>query len=302
MDEDRAGLPSRYLAALKRALLDPHRGDAAIRAALRSATRPVPVLWLLGKTQAGTASIIIALTGHPHAQVGNGYAACTRTAMTFDCPPGVPVIRFLDTRGLGEVAYDPAEDIAACAGQAHLIVAVCRAADPQQDAVFDVLRQVRKTHRDWGIVVAQTGLHDLYEPGQDHLQPYPFAGDLDAIRAARPDLLRALVAPVMLIASRQVEGQVPTVGVEQPWLRRTIDAGLLMSRTAIEPKFEPATDEVIGKVPHASKADLDLALASAHTAFQTWRKSSPLDRSADADAHFTRQRRKQGGSQFWGGR
>jgi succinate-semialdehyde dehydrogenase/glutarate-semialdehyde dehydrogenase len=41
----------------------------------------------------------------------------------------------------------------------------------------------------------------------------------------------------------------------------------------------PATDEVIGKLPHASKEDLDLALQSAHTAFQSWRKSSPLERS-----------------------
>ena len=40
----------------------------------------------------------------------------------------------------------------------------------------------------------------------------------------------------------------------------------------------PATDEVIGKLPHASKADLDLALQSAHTAFQAWRKSSPMER------------------------
>ena len=58
-------------------------------------------------------AIISALTGHPHAQVGNGYAACTRTAMTFDCPPGVPVIRFLDTRGLGEIAYDGEDPIRA---------------------------------------------------------------------------------------------------------------------------------------------------------------------------------------------
>ncbi|HWH38212.1 MAG TPA: NAD-dependent succinate-semialdehyde dehydrogenase [Usitatibacter sp.] len=43
--------------------------------------------------------------------------------------------------------------------------------------------------------------------------------------------------------------------------------------------FNPATDEVIGKLPHASKEDLDLALASAHTAFQTWRRSSPIERS-----------------------
>jgi len=43
--------------------------------------------------------------------------------------------------------------------------------------------------------------------------------------------------------------------------------------------FNPATDEVIGKLPHASKEDLDLALASAHTAFQAWRRSSPIERS-----------------------
>ena len=41
----------------------------------------------------------------------------------------------------------------------------------------------------------------------------------------------------------------------------------------------PATDEVVGKLPHASKADLDLALESAHKAFQAWRKTSPLERS-----------------------
>ena len=43
--------------------------------------------------------------------------------------------------------------------------------------------------------------------------------------------------------------------------------------------FNPATDEVVGKLPHASKADLDLALESAHKAFQSWRRSSPLERS-----------------------
>src|SRR5258705_13996547 len=41
----------------------------------------------------------------------------------------------------------------------------------------------------------------------------------------------------------------------------------------------PATDEVIGKLPHAGQADLDLALASAQTAFHSWRKSSPIERS-----------------------
>jgi len=41
----------------------------------------------------------------------------------------------------------------------------------------------------------------------------------------------------------------------------------------------PASDEVIGKLPHATKEDLDLALASAQRAFLTWRRSSPMERS-----------------------
>ncbi|QIM48473.1 NAD-dependent succinate-semialdehyde dehydrogenase [Pusillimonas sp. DMV24BSW_D] len=41
----------------------------------------------------------------------------------------------------------------------------------------------------------------------------------------------------------------------------------------------PATEEVIGKLPTATTEDLDLALNAAHKAFQSWRRSSPLERS-----------------------
>src|SRR5258708_33414493 len=41
----------------------------------------------------------------------------------------------------------------------------------------------------------------------------------------------------------------------------------------------PATDEGGGKLRHAGKADLAFALASAQKAFETWRKSSPMERS-----------------------
>ncbi|RZT94094.1 succinate semialdehyde dehydrogenase [Advenella incenata] len=42
----------------------------------------------------------------------------------------------------------------------------------------------------------------------------------------------------------------------------------------------PATGEVLAQLPHASEADLDRALKAADRAFQTWRHSSPMDRSA----------------------
>jgi acyl-CoA reductase-like NAD-dependent aldehyde dehydrogenase len=43
--------------------------------------------------------------------------------------------------------------------------------------------------------------------------------------------------------------------------------------------FNPATGQVIAKLPHATKEDLDLALSSAQRAFESWRKTSPMERS-----------------------
>ncbi len=45
------------------------------------------------------------------------------------------------------------------------------------------------------------------------------------------------------------------------------------------PVLNPATEEVIGTVPHASQADMDEALAAAERGFATWRKVSAYERS-----------------------
>src|SRR5216683_6257523 len=42
--------------------------------------------------------------------------------------------------------------------------------------------------------------------------------------------------------------------------------------------LNPATGEAIGQVPHASRADLDRALAAAEKGFQAWRQVSAFDR------------------------
>ena len=47
-----------------------------------------------------------------------------------------------------------------------------------------------------------------------------------------------------------------------------------------EPVLNPASGEVLGQLPHASREDLDRALAAAQKAFETWKKTSPLERSA----------------------
>jgi uncharacterized protein (DUF697 family) len=154
-----------------------------------------PVVWLLGKVQSGKTSIVRTLTGVTDTEIGTGFRATTTTARVFDYPHTAPLIRFLDTRGLGEAHYDPAADISASEGQAHLLLVVMKALDQQQTAVLDVVSQVRERRPDWPILVAQTTLHDGYQTGAAHLDPYPFANPEPAVwRAAGvpDDLARSL--------------------------------------------------------------------------------------------------------------
>lgn len=191
---DSKGWPD-YWRRLREALLNPRVDDQALGAALREARarQPLPVLWLIGKTQAGKTSIIRALTGSATAEIGNGFQPCTRTARFYDFPAEAPVVRFLDTRGLGEVTYDPADDIRYGEAQAHLLLGVMKATDLRQDAVFEVLRTVRRRHPEWPALLAQTGLHEAYPPGAGHLLPYPYDREPWPPQVP-PDLTRALRA------------------------------------------------------------------------------------------------------------
>ena len=137
----------------------PSTDDARKRARLIA-----PVVWLLGKTGAGKTAIVAALTGDPRAQVGEGFEPCTRTASFYDVPPEAPLLRFLDTRGIGEANYNPENDIAWCEGQSHLLLAVMQVSDPAQHTVLRALAQARRRHPDWPVVVAQTGLHLALSP------------------------------------------------------------------------------------------------------------------------------------------
>jgi uncharacterized protein (DUF697 family) len=170
---------------------EPGAADSARQRAERSAL----VVWLLGKTGAGKTAIVAALTGDARAQVGQGFEPCTRTAGFYDVPPEAPLLRFLDTRGLGEASYDPASDIAWCEEQSHLVLVVMQVSDPVQHMVLQALQQARRRHPDWPVVVAQTGLHRLYPDGLSHRIPYPYAGSPDdETNTALPHPLRQALA------------------------------------------------------------------------------------------------------------
>ncbi|MBK1721276.1 YcjF family protein [Thiocystis violacea] len=172
---DASTWPGRWR-GLKEALLSPRVDARRLETALNAARAgaALPVVWLIGKTQAGKTSIIRALTGSELAEIGNGFQPCTASARLYDFPSEAPVVRFLDTRGLGEVAYDPEDDIRFGESRAHLLLAVMKAGDQDQDAVLEVLRTVRQRHPEWPLIIAQTGLHELYPAEGEHRLPYPF--------------------------------------------------------------------------------------------------------------------------------
>lgn len=198
-------LPAR-LAEVWARLIETREGDAAPDAVAEKAAAEAPVIWLLGKVQSGKSSIVQAITGATEAEVGSGFRPCTRTARIFDFPAEAPVLRFLDTRGLGEVGYDPREDLNVSEGQAHLLLVVARAMDHQQQAVLDAVAEVRRRRPGWPVVVAQTCLHDAYRPGDGHPSPYPFANP-DALPTEVPEALARSLAH-----QRSVFGAIPGSG------------------------------------------------------------------------------------------
>ncbi|MFZ1108080.1 MAG: GTPase domain-containing protein [Rhodomicrobium sp.] len=197
------GVLARSWRSLRDSVLSPQAVAPPDDKVAELASRTAPLIWLIGKVQAGKTSIVRALTDATAAEVGEGYKPCTRTARIFDFPSDAPVIRFLDTRGLGEKGYDPAEDIGVHEARAHLMLAVMKALDPQQDAVVATVKAARKRHPEWPLIVAQTTLHEAYAPGQNHPSDYPYlepGGDLPASNAIPADLGRSLAYQRSLFA------------------------------------------------------------------------------------------------------
>jgi uncharacterized protein (DUF697 family)/predicted GTPase len=152
---------------------------------------PVPVFWLLGKTQSGKTSIIKYLTGADAAEIGQGFKPCTRFSRLYQFPSAeAPLLTFLDTRGLDEPGYDPAEDLDRFNATAHLVLVTVKALDHAQENVLAHLKTIRAAQVHRPVVLALTCLHEGY-PQQQHPEPYPFGTESETTAVAE-DLLRSL--------------------------------------------------------------------------------------------------------------
>ena len=135
---------------------------------------PVPVFWLFGKTGSGKSSIVRYLTGVTQAEVGNGFRPQTKTSSQYDFPNSEqPIVRFLDTRGLGEVGYDPTDDLKHFDASTHVIIVVVRVMDHALQEIVESLRKIRAARPTRPVVLALTCLHEAY-PFQQHPEPDPF--------------------------------------------------------------------------------------------------------------------------------
>lgn len=159
---------NRYFERIWQALSDSRdaaRGDTFPA----SAPQTLPVIWLLGKTGAGKSSLVRCLTGVDAAELGNGFEACTRTAVVFAFPPEMPLMQFLDTRGLGEAGYDPREDLQECRDRSHVVLAVARVDDPVQGEVAAALERIHALAPATRILVIHNG-GDLVPDAQQYFR------------------------------------------------------------------------------------------------------------------------------------
>lgn len=160
-----------------------------------------PIIWLLGKTQAGKTSIVAEITGQAYEEIGRGYRPMTRNSRLYAYPPEAPVLHFLDTRGLADRAGDSkAAEIVQAHQQAHLLLIVVRVDDLHIDEILTLAAETRRRQRQLPVLVAQTGLHRCYGPHDRHAEPYPFDGSDDDRR--RPGVPTALTDP--MIAQRRL--------------------------------------------------------------------------------------------------
>lgn len=203
--------------------------DEAFRAAISHLRQglPPPVIWLIGKVQSGKTSIIRALTGAERAQIGSGFAPCTRWAARYDFPRAdFPLAVFLDTRGLGEVGYDPREDLEAFQDEAHMLLVVVNAMDMALEHLLTTLKTLLRAKPSWPVVVAQTTLHHGYPPDQqEHVAPYPFASSpwpttVPAALARALTFQRALFAGVVVQSFVPVDFTLPEDGFHDPYYGR----------------------------------------------------------------------------------
>jgi uncharacterized protein (DUF697 family)/predicted GTPase len=145
--------------------INPKKNDD-LNTAFEQQLNTLPTLWMLGKTGAGKSSIVQHITGNSDVEVGKGFKPCTQTADSYDCPANTPIIRFLDTRGLAEVNYDPSDDIASCKDRSHAIMVVMKAEECEQSSLISALNAIKKIDSKQQLLLVHTAINNIFDSAE----------------------------------------------------------------------------------------------------------------------------------------
>jgi len=132
----------------------------------------LPTIWLLGKTGAGKSTLIREITEYIDVPIGNGFEACTKTIDEYLVPADKPLLKILDTRGLGEPDYDANADIEFAGKESDLIIVLARLNDPEQSEVLRVLKKVGKYGLSQNVIVIHNQFSGMSQHDQERLLIY----------------------------------------------------------------------------------------------------------------------------------
>ncbi len=122
---------------------------------------PTPGIWLFGKTGSGKSSVVRYLTGVESIAIGDGYRPTTRTSQHLDFPDAIePLLTFVDTRGLEEVAYDPTDDIQQFSASTQLMLVTVKVTDHALEKLLEPLRRIRKSSPARPVLLVLTCIHE----------------------------------------------------------------------------------------------------------------------------------------------
>lgn len=117
----------------------------------------IPTIWLLGKTGSGKSTFIKELTDICDIEIGNGYMPCTKGINEYHFPEELPILKLLDTQGLGEVGYDSNEDIERLVNEANIIVLLMKLDEPDQSEIIETLKIAKNKGLHNPLLILHTG-------------------------------------------------------------------------------------------------------------------------------------------------
>lgn len=143
---------------------------------------PTTEALLVGKPQAGKSSIVRGLTGISSEIVGQGFKPHTQHTQRYAYPTeDLPLLKFIDTVGLGDVAQETAAVVRELTKElqpqerqcANVVILTVKVNDFATETLHQIASQLRQQHPEVPCLLVITSLHELYPAEMSDHPEYP---------------------------------------------------------------------------------------------------------------------------------